>query len=148
MADTELLALGQRIAELRIARQLKQTELAYEAGVSHRTLQRLEAGAAVNSAGLIKVIKCLGLLEGVLTALAPAGFSPYERLADAGLKVSQLKQQRDTATLAAAGRAVPGVSRLAARKSRVRRSRATGSGIGKSARAVKAVTVQWPEDQP
>ncbi len=144
MLNSELLALGQQIAELRIARQLKQTELAYEAGVSHRTLQRLEAGEAVNSAGLIKVIKCLGRLDGLLAALESPGFSPYEKLAEVGLKVSQLKQQRPAAVLTGEGRAGSGVSA----KRRVRRSRAVASPSDKSAeRAVTTVQVQWPEDQ-
>jgi transcriptional regulator with XRE-family HTH domain len=143
MLNSELLALGQRIAELRIARQLKQTELAYEAGVSHRTLQRLEAGEVVNSDGLIKVIKRLGRLDGVLAALGTSGFSPYEKLAEAGLKVSQLKQQRPAAGDSRAG------SGVSAQKRRVRRSRAMASPSDQSAeRAATAVQVQWPEDQP
>lgn len=147
MLNNELLALGQQIAELRIARQLKQTELAYEAGVSHRTLQRLEAGEAVKSDGLIKVIKCLGRLDGVRAALAAPGFSPYEKLAEAGLKVSQLKQQRHAATLAGDSR--PGMVGMPAPKRRVRRSRAMASPSDQSvARAARTVKVQWPEDQP
>ena len=92
MSNIELRTLGNCIAELRIARQLKQTELAYEAGISHRTLQRLEAGEPVKSDGLMKVIKCLGRGEKVLAALDLSGFSPYERLAETGLKVSELEK--------------------------------------------------------
>ena len=146
MLNSELLVLGQQLAELRIARQLKQTELAYEAGVSHRTLQRLEAGEPVKSDGLIKVIKCLGRLDGIRAALASPGFSPYEKLAEAGLKVSQLKQQRPAAVRAGEGRAG---ARVSAPKRRVRRSRADAAQSDTSAgRTVKAVKVQWPEDQP
>jgi len=141
MTDNELLALGQRLADLRIARRLKQTELAYEAGVAHRTLQRLEAGEAVNSAGLIKVIKCLGRLDDVLAALALAEFSPYARLADVGLTVPRLQQQRPDATLS-------GVEQAAPRKRRVRRAAAGGADSGKHPEvAGKAATVRWPEDQ-
>jgi|GEM_PF-1698048 len=146
MSKSDLLTLGKQIAELRIARQLKQIELAYEAGVSHRTLQRLEAGEAVKSDGLIKVIKCLGRLENVLAALDSPGFSPYEKLAEAGLKVSQLKQQRPVAVPAGDSRAGSGVS---AYKRRVRRSRAVASPSDASDnRAATVVQVQWPEDQP
>jgi len=135
MSEIDLKELGKRIAELRIARRMKQTELAYEAGVSHRTLQRLEAGEVVKSDGLLKVINCLGRLETVMAALGSSGFSPYERLADAGLKVSQLERQR-----AAAGSARP-----ATRKRRVRRS---GQVPDQAADASgKAVHVQWPEDE-
>jgi transcriptional regulator with XRE-family HTH domain len=141
MKNTELAQLGNRVAALRIARQLKQTELAYEAGVSHRTLQRLEAGEVVKSDGLIKVIKCLDRLEGVMAALDSAAFSPFEMLSKTGLSLSQLdKQAADTA-----------VSHTG--KRRVRRAgEAAKSGAG-SAQGVeesapgKKVSVQWPEDQ-
>jgi transcriptional regulator with XRE-family HTH domain len=144
MPNRELQALGQRIAELRVARQLKQAELAYEAGVSHRTLQRLEAGEAIKSDGLLHVIKCLGRLDTVLEALASPGFSPYEKLAEAGLKVSQLRQQRPAA--APFGAREPGAP---ARKRRVRRARTetSRSDAMRGREQHKTVAVQWPEDQ-
>jgi len=145
MPNSDLLLLGQRIAELRLSRQLKQAELAYEAGVSHRTLQRLEAGEPVKSDGLIKVIKCLGHLDNVLAALDTLGFSPYEKLAEAGLKVSQLKPQLPAALPARINSARPGVT---THKRRVRRSRTAAAEPDESARsAARVARVQWPEDQ-
>lgn len=142
MSNKELQVLGQRIAQLRITRQLKQTELAYEAGVSHRTLQRLEAGEAINSDGLLQVIKRLGRLDAVLGALESQGFSPYEKLAEAGLKVSELKAQR---AATGAGRTGSGMS---AQKRRVRRVRTKAAPAEGSMGLVnRTVTVQWPEDQ-
>ncbi|MEZ5503545.1 MAG: helix-turn-helix transcriptional regulator [Halioglobus sp.] len=146
MTDGHLQALGARVAELRIARQLKQTELAYEAGVSHRTLQRLEAGEVVGSDVLVKVLGCLGKLDGVMDALALAGFSPYARLAEAGLTVARLKKPREALASDGAPRVPRGASRPAPGKRRVRRSRraepqATGT------RVAGAVNVQWPEDR-
>jgi transcriptional regulator with XRE-family HTH domain len=144
MPNNELQQLGQRIAQLRIARQLRQTELAYEAGVSHRTLQRLEAGEPIKSDGLVQVIKCLGRLDATLAALESQGFSPYEKLAEAGLKVSQLRQQRPAA--APAGVQEPGAP--VARR-RVRRARSTTARVDTPAdRTTSTVAVQWPEDQP
>jgi transcriptional regulator with XRE-family HTH domain len=145
MAHIELLALGKRIAELRIARQLKQTELAYEAGVSHRTLQRLEAGEPVKSDGLMKVIKCLGRQESVMAALDSSGFSPYERLAETGLKVSDLKKQRAAPSSSERGLAGGGAVKSSGVKRRVRRARGEHGSPG--GRGNKVVTVQWPEDQ-
>lgn len=142
MSNGELIALGQRIAELRIARRLKQTELAYEAGVSHRTLQRLEAGEPVKSDGLVKVIKCLGRLEGLLGALESTAFSPYEKLAEAGLQVSQLKRQRPAD--------MPAVERQPgqAHKRRVRRTGTRATQADAAADGGNSVVkVQWPEDQ-
>ena len=56
MIHNNLLKLGDKIAKLRIARNLKQSELAYESGISERTLQRIEAGDVVKSDGLLKAI--------------------------------------------------------------------------------------------
>lgn len=139
MEDIDLRELGKQVAELRLARELKQTELAYEAGVSHRTLQRLEAGEVVKSDGLLKVIKCLGRLDIVMDALDSSGFSPYEKLADAGLKLSQLDRQRSE----------PHQSARSEIKSRVRKRRVRRpAGVEpESGRGAKSVQVQWPEDQ-
>lgn len=139
MSNPDLKALGEQVADLRIARRLKQTELAYEAGVSPRTLQRLEAGEVVKTDGLIKVIHCLQRLDAVLAALDSSGFSPYEKLSDAGLKVSGLKKQRKERAQADG---MPPVPASTGRKRRVRRSE--GLAPRQSHRAVK---VQWPEDQ-
>jgi transcriptional regulator with XRE-family HTH domain len=145
MSNKELQALGHRIAELRIARQLKQTELAYEAGVSHRTLQRLEAGEPIKSDGLMQVIRCLGRLDTVLGALESQGFSPYEKLAEAGLKVSELKPQRPGAAFSPAARA--GAMPATSHKRRVRRARTQTARNQKPADHITGtVTVQWPED--
>ena len=140
MSDPDLVALGNRVAELRIARRLKQSELAYEAGVSHRTLQRLEAGEVVRSDGLSRVLKCLGRWDAVLDALQPEAFSPYARLADAGLKMTDLEKQGKAL---ASGSAAP-VS--AARKRRVRRS-SKDSADAERLSGRRAVSVQWPEDR-
>ena len=140
MNDEELLGLGRRVADLRIAQGWKQTELAYEAGVSHRTLQRLEAGQAVRSDVLLRVLKCLGRLDGVLAALAPAGQSPYEQLADAGLKLADLGRQDVRPGADEPAGAATGPSR----RRRVRRS---SHSEDDRAGEVRAPRVQWPEDQ-
>jgi transcriptional regulator with XRE-family HTH domain len=78
MIKSDLSLLGNKIARLRISKNLKQSELAYEAGVSERTLQRIEAGDTVKSDGLFKVIRQLGRLDAVLAAINTADFSPYK----------------------------------------------------------------------
>lgn len=129
MIDKDLETLGYQLAQLRIGRQLKQTELAYEAGVSHRTLQRLEAGEVVRSDGLIKVIRCLARFDEVLVALGDSA-SPYEMLANMGLSLSELQGAPD------------GGAGTKGRKKRVRRSAEESSNA-----PVKKAQVQWPEDQ-
>ena len=129
MSERVLRELGEKVANLRIARQMKQTELAYEAGVSHRTLQRLEAGDPVKSDGLLRVIRCLGRLDDVMDALDADSLSPFEQLSGAGLELSQLGEQSATA-------------RKRKGRRRVRRSR--GDAVGS---APEGASVQWPEDR-
>lgn len=65
MSDAALLQeLGQRIARLRLERNLSQAQLAEQAGISKRTLERLEAGAAATQLSLfLRVLRQLDLLE-------------------------------------------------------------------------------------
>jgi transcriptional regulator with XRE-family HTH domain len=72
--------LGQRISKLRLNRNLTQEQLAREAGVSKRTLIRLESGESSQVTNLIRVLRALGLL-GNLDALVPLPLpSPLEQL--------------------------------------------------------------------
>ena len=55
-----LAELGRRIASTRLAANLTQADLAYAAGVSKRTVERLEAGLG---AQLISFVRCLRALD-------------------------------------------------------------------------------------
>ena len=65
MTDEALLQeLGRRIAQQRLERNLSQAQLAEESGISKRTLERLEAGAAATQLSLfLRVLRQLDLLE-------------------------------------------------------------------------------------
>ena len=65
MSDEALLhELGHRIARLRLERNLSQAQLAEQAGISKRTLERLEAGSAATQLSLfLRVLRQLDLLE-------------------------------------------------------------------------------------
>lgn len=65
MTDAAVLqALGERLAGARIERNLTQAALAQEAGVSKRTVERLESGeVAAQLSGFLRVCRVLGLLE-------------------------------------------------------------------------------------
>jgi transcriptional regulator with XRE-family HTH domain len=52
--------LGKRLAAARLERNLTQAELASEAGVAKRTLERLEAGQSSQLANLIRIVRALG----------------------------------------------------------------------------------------
>lgn len=88
--DARLDAIGARLAAIRLARNMTQAELASEAGVGLRTVQRLEQGAsATQLSGFLRVCRVLGLL-GQLDALLPEpAVSPI-----AQLKLHKRRRQR------------------------------------------------------
>jgi putative transcriptional regulator len=82
--DAVLGELGERLARTRLERNLSQEGLAREAGVSKRTVERLEAGEPVKSNSLIRILRGLGQLE-ALDRLVPEPLpSPIERLRSEG----------------------------------------------------------------
>ena len=82
MSDEALLQeLGQRIARLRLERNLSQAQLAEQAGISKRTLERLEAGAAATQLSLfLRVLRQLDLLERLELLLPEPQASPLALL--------------------------------------------------------------------
>jgi transcriptional regulator with XRE-family HTH domain len=68
--DVILRELGERLARIRLQRNLSQAELAVEAGVSKRTVERMEAGGATQLINLVRICRALGLVEG-FEALIP-----------------------------------------------------------------------------
>ncbi len=88
--DRRVLAeLGDRLARHRLNRNLTQDQLAREAGVSKRTVVRLENGQSSQVTNLVRILRALDLL-GNLDALVPAPLaSPIE-----ALKVKSRKRRR------------------------------------------------------
>ena len=75
-----LAALGDRLSRLRLQRNLTQAQLAREAGVSKRTLIRLESGESSQVTNLIRVVRALGLLGNLDAFVPPPLPSPLEQL--------------------------------------------------------------------
>jgi transcriptional regulator with XRE-family HTH domain len=96
MSDEALLReLGQRIARLRLERNLSQAQLAEQAGISKRTLERLESGAAATQLSLfLRVLRQLDLLERLELLLPEPQPSP----------LALLEQQQQQATRKRASR--------------------------------------------
>lgn len=62
--DAVLAEIGKRLTQTRLTSNLTQAQLAEQAGVSKRTVERLEAGAvATQLSGFIRVCRVLDLLE-------------------------------------------------------------------------------------
>ncbi|MDA1029485.1 MAG: helix-turn-helix transcriptional regulator [Bacteroidetes bacterium] len=61
--DAVLSELGSRLSALRLTRNMTQAQLAHEAGVSKRTLERMEAGQSAQITNYIRVLRALNILE-------------------------------------------------------------------------------------
>jgi transcriptional regulator with XRE-family HTH domain len=62
--DAIIEELGQRLARLRLDQDMTQAELAHEAGVGVRTVQRLEAGTVAPQLTMfIRICRALGIVE-------------------------------------------------------------------------------------
>jgi transcriptional regulator with XRE-family HTH domain len=62
--EAVLRELGERLTRIRLERNFTQATLAEQAGVSKRTVERLEAGeVATQLSGFLRVCRVLGLLE-------------------------------------------------------------------------------------
>ncbi|MBB4662345.1 helix-turn-helix domain-containing protein [Conexibacter arvalis] len=72
--------LGARLARTRLERNVSQQQLATEAGLSKRTIERIEAGEESKLSNLVRVLRALGMLDR-LDALVPEPLpSPIEQL--------------------------------------------------------------------
>ena len=76
-----LTELGGRLTRVRLDRNLTQSQLAEEEGVSKRTVQRLESGdASPQLSGFIRVCRVLGLVERFDLLVPEPVASPVEQL--------------------------------------------------------------------
>lgn len=70
--------MGDRLAHLRLRRNQSQGQLAKEAGISKRTLERIEAGQSVQLRSLVRVLRALDLLSRLEAILPYPEPSPRE----------------------------------------------------------------------
>lgn len=99
LSDASILReLGSRLAAARLARNQTQAALAEAAGVSKRTVERLESGeVAARLSGLVRVLRALDMADR-LDELAPAPTaSPVEQLKLAGRRRQRASGQRSPA---------------------------------------------------
>jgi transcriptional regulator with XRE-family HTH domain len=91
--------LGGRLTGARLERNLTQAALAEKAGVSKRTVERLESGeVATQLSGFVRVCRALGLLERFEMLIPEAAPSPMEQL-----KLQGKRRQRASGARAATG---------------------------------------------
>ncbi|MGB0743526.1 MAG: helix-turn-helix domain-containing protein, partial [Opitutales bacterium] len=76
--DINLEDIGLRIARERIRQSMTQAELAKEAGIGKRTLERLENGDSVQLATFIRVLRHLNLLDRLIALLPDPQPTPIQ----------------------------------------------------------------------
>ena len=81
LTDEAILAeLGRRFAQHRLELQLTQEMLAEQAGVSKRTVERVEAGGTTQISTMIRILRVLGLLDRLETLVPETGPRPMDLL--------------------------------------------------------------------
>lgn len=81
LSDTSVLQeLGSRLAQYRLNQNLTQQALAWEAGISLRTLNRIECGEPSQTANVLRVLRVLGLLDNMEALVPETPVSPIQQL--------------------------------------------------------------------
>lgn len=81
LSDSAVLqAVGERISHHRIHAGITQAELAEEAGIGKRTLERVEAGRGAELVTIIRILRALDLIEGLDRLIPEMPPSPIEQL--------------------------------------------------------------------
>jgi transcriptional regulator with XRE-family HTH domain len=78
--DAVLKEIGNRIAQYRLNQDKTQAALAQEAGVSSRTMTRVERGHSVQSSSLIRILRALKLVENLDRIIPEPLVSPVQQL--------------------------------------------------------------------
>jgi len=95
--ETVLRELGGRLAGVRIEQGLTQAALAEQAGVSKRTVERLESGeVATQLSGFLRVCRVIGLLERLELLLPESAPGPMAQLKQQGRKRRRATSKKAT----------------------------------------------------
>ncbi len=70
--------VGARLRALRLQQNRRVRDLAADAGVSPRTIDRLEAGRNIGTENLVRVIRALGRLQAFEVLIPAPEVSPYD----------------------------------------------------------------------
>lgn len=78
--DLVLKEMGRRIAQYRLNQDKTQAVLAQEAGVSNRTMTRIEQGHSVQASSIIRILRALRLVENLDALIPEPPVSPVQQL--------------------------------------------------------------------
>jgi transcriptional regulator with XRE-family HTH domain len=105
MTDAAVLQeLGARLHRRRIDANLTQSQLAEEAGVSKRTVERIETGHSTDFVMLIRVLRALKLIHGLESLIPDRTQSPIALLKQKGRERKRVGHPRGEADRAQAGK--------------------------------------------
>jgi len=94
LTDEAVLAeFGARVARRRLDLQMTQADVAEQAGIAKRTVERVEAGASAQMASIVRILRVLDLLSGLDQLIPAAGPRPMDLLKRRG-KVRQRASSR------------------------------------------------------
>ena len=78
--EERLAEIGDRVAKLRLSRNITQADLAAEAGLAEKTVKRLEAGRNVSLETILRVLEVFNLGGALVQALPDPEVRPVERV--------------------------------------------------------------------
>ncbi len=84
--DAILKELGHRIAQYRLNLNMTQAALAQEAGVSRRTLHRIEHGDPTHITNTLRILRALDLLDNLGALIPEPAISPIQQVKMQGKK--------------------------------------------------------------
>lgn len=96
--DAILTELGKRLAQRRLSLQLTQADVAEEAGVAKRTIERIEAGHSAQMSSIIRMLRALDGLPGLDSVISESGPRPMDQVKRKG-KVRQRASKRGRSKL-------------------------------------------------
>ena len=95
-----LVEIGHRLGQLRLNQNKTQAQFAEEAGVSKRTIERLESGQSVQLANFIRVCRQLDLLKRLDALIPPPVPSPLAQVKLQGKVRRRARQRKLTSDVA------------------------------------------------
>ena len=78
--EAVLKEIGHRIAQYRLNQNKTQAALAQDAGVSKRTMARVEHGESVQASSIIRILRALRLVENLDALIPEPAVSPVQQL--------------------------------------------------------------------
>ena len=88
-------ALGAQLETLRLSRNISQSTLAAEAGVSRRTITRHENGEGMSLNTLVRIMRALGIADRLETLLPDPAVRPVERVRLKGRERQRARMKQD-----------------------------------------------------